>query len=82
MKKKLKIPTGRIGPGRDKWTGPSKRAANWAGLGRMDRWASGRGWAGPNANGLPLLDWAEPLLDWAVAAGPCRKLGCSRCASV
>ncbi|PKI48396.1 hypothetical protein CRG98_031249 [Punica granatum] len=44
----------------------------------MDRWASGRGWAGPNANGPPLLDWAGPLLDWVVTAGPCRKLGCSR----
>ncbi|PKI64929.1 hypothetical protein CRG98_014671 [Punica granatum] len=33
--------------------------AEWAGLGRMDIWASGLGWAGPNANGLPLLDWAE-----------------------
>ncbi|PKI45537.1 hypothetical protein CRG98_034055 [Punica granatum] len=44
----------------------------------MDRWASGHGWAGPNANGPPLLDWAGPLLDWAVTARPCRKLGCSR----
>ncbi|PKI32034.1 hypothetical protein CRG98_047575 [Punica granatum] len=35
MKKILKIPAGRIGPGRDKWTGPSERAAKWAGLGRM-----------------------------------------------
>ncbi|PKI48397.1 hypothetical protein CRG98_031250, partial [Punica granatum] len=37
----------------------------------MDRWASGRGWAEPNANG-------PSLLDWAITAGPCRKLGCSR----
>ncbi|PKI45546.1 hypothetical protein CRG98_034064 [Punica granatum] len=47
-------------------------------IGPMDRWASERGWAGPNANGSSLLDWAGPLLDWAVTAGPCRKLGCSR----
>ncbi|PKI49579.1 hypothetical protein CRG98_030035 [Punica granatum] len=52
---KLKIPAGRIGPGRDRWTGPS-------GLTRVGCW-TGPSWA--DANRMPLLDWAGPLLNWA-----------------